>query len=207
MSEVEWSPAQHTQRGTFKSSAAWGRAAFADPATKAAYAARARELDIPIYALIYRDRRRSPCVEAIDLSSYSGKAGQEIRVQVDDAFEGYQVELTIRDGSGTVFEAGLACRTSPEQTEWTYRTTMDLAVVSGILVEAVAKDRPGNRDSRIQIPSEPAAATPSDGQHPIAPLRGPIDESLALLGAEEAVKPGHRGALLSAIRIKLRLNR
>ena len=92
MSEVEWTAAQQTQRGTFKANGWWGRAALADPATKAAYVARARELDIPLYALSYKDRRHGPHVQGIDLSGYTGKAGQEIRILVDDTFEGYQVE-------------------------------------------------------------------------------------------------------------------
>jgi hypothetical protein len=151
MSEVEWTAAQQTQRGTFKANGWWGRQALADPATKAAYVARARELDIPLYALIYKDRRHGPHVQGIDLSGYTGKVGQVIRILVDDAFEGYQVDISIRDAAGNVLESGPASRIAPDQVQWSYRTTVDLASPSGILVEAVAKDRPGNRDSRIQI--------------------------------------------------------
>ncbi len=151
MSEVEWTAAQQTQRGTFQANSWWGRVALADPATKAAYVARARELDIPLYALIYKDRRRGPHVLGIDLSGYTGKTGQEIRILVDDAFEGYLMEVSIGDATGNVLEHGPASRTAPDQVQWTYRTTVDLTSPSGILVEAVAKDRPGNRDSRIQM--------------------------------------------------------
>jgi hypothetical protein len=157
MSEVEWSQAQEAQRDKFKVNGRWGKNALADPVVKAAYDARARELDIPVYALIYKDRRSVPHVEAVDLSGYTGKAGQEIRIQVDDAFEGFQVELSIRDAAGTVLEAGSAIRSAPDQIQWTYRTTIDLASSSGILVEAVAKDRPGNCDSRIQMVPVPKA--------------------------------------------------
>lgn len=154
MSKVEWSAAQNAQRGTFKANGQWARDALADPATRAAYSARARELKIPLYALIYRDRRRGPRVEAIDLSACKGKAGEEILVRVDDPFEGFQVELFIRDLSGNLLETGPATRNAPDAIEWTYRTQTDLTNASGILVEAVARDRPGNRDSRIQrLPS------------------------------------------------------
>ncbi len=73
------------------------------------------------------------------------------RILVDDAFEGYQVDVSIRDGAGNVLESGPAGRTGPDQVQWTYRTTVELANPSGVLVETVAKDRPGNRDSRIQM--------------------------------------------------------
>jgi hypothetical protein len=151
MSEVEWTEAQQAQRGTFKTNGWWGRAALADPATKAAYEARARELDIPVYALIYKDRRHGPHVQGIDASGYTGKAGQEIRILVDDAFEGYQVDIAIRDAAGNVLENGPASRTAADQVQWTYHSTVDLASTSGVLIEAVAKDRPGNLDSRIQM--------------------------------------------------------
>jgi hypothetical protein len=157
MSEVEWSAAQQAQRGTLVTNAQWGRQALADPATKAAYSARARELDIPVYALIYKDRRRGPCVQAVDLGGYAGKGGQAIHIRVDDAFEGYQVEVFIRDGVGNVLESGAASRSAPDQVDWTYRTTVDLASPSGVLVEVVAKDRPGNQDSRIQMVSSAGA--------------------------------------------------
>src|SRR5437016_5595639 len=93
MSKVEWTPAQIAQRATLIANGKWGRAALEDPTTKAAYTARARELDIPVFALIYSDRRRGPVLKSIDVSRYSGKAGEVIRIQVDDAFEGFQVEL------------------------------------------------------------------------------------------------------------------
>jgi hypothetical protein len=64
------------------------RQALADPFTKAAYAARACELNIPVYALIFLDRRRGRRVEAINLGDYTGKAGQEIQIRVDDASTG-----------------------------------------------------------------------------------------------------------------------
>lgn len=87
---------------------------------------------------------------SIELSGYTSQAGQEIRVQLDDPFEGYAVEVTLRDGAGAMLKSGPATRTDPDQVQWIYQTRVALPNPSGILVEAMATDRPGNRDTRIQ---------------------------------------------------------
>ncbi|MFO1501589.1 MAG: hypothetical protein U1G07_24950, partial [Verrucomicrobiota bacterium] len=149
--QVEWSPAQQRQRQTLKDAAARARIAFLDPAVKEAYQSRARELGLPLYAVAYQDYQRGPCIEAIDLAGYTGHAGEQIKIRLNDPFEGYRVEVSIRSGAGDVLESGPAARLRAAGTEWIYGTQADATGHAEVLVEAIAFDRPGNRDARLQL--------------------------------------------------------
>ena len=74
-------------REQFKLAAGYGKAALADPATKALYETVAKGKGIPVFALTIADFFNAPAVDEIDLSAYTGKAGETIRVRASDDFE------------------------------------------------------------------------------------------------------------------------
>ena len=102
-------PGQAAQRQRFKLAALYGKAVLADPEKKALYEARAKAGGIPVFALSIADFLHAPAVEemeAIDLSGYTGKAGETIRITANDDFEvaGVAVGITAADGQQVTIE-------------------------------------------------------------------------------------------------------
>jgi len=87
MSGVTPSAAQTAHRGRFKLGVLYGRTVLADPVKKAIYEATAKAKGIPVFALTVADFMRAPVVDQIDLSTYTGKAGETIRITASDDFE------------------------------------------------------------------------------------------------------------------------
>jgi hypothetical protein len=127
-----------------------------EPLVKAAYEARAKALNKPVFAVVYGDVCQPPCVQEIDLGAFSGRAGQVISVRAGDDFAVREVLVVIRAAGGTVLESGVAAKRESTRDWWSYETKIDLESTAGSTVEAVAVDGPGNRDSRVQL-------VPSDG--------------------------------------------
>jgi hypothetical protein len=118
---------------------------------KERYTARARELEMPPCALYQKTSARPPVVEEVDLSEYSGQAGQIIRVGAVDLVEVAQVEIIIREPGGQPLESGLAARAAGDDSRWLYWTTAAASSAPGLTVEAVAVNWPGQRGSRMQM--------------------------------------------------------
>jgi hypothetical protein len=140
---------QAAQRERFRLAAAYGKRACTDPALKAAYAEAAKARKQPLFAVIVADFFNDPVVDGIDLSAYTGQAGQKITVTAhDDGFEVASVAVVIRDGSNAVLEQGAAV----PQTDgsWRYTTTTALAAGKSAVIEATAVDHPGNKAVKSQ---------------------------------------------------------
>jgi len=143
----EPTPSQRSQRERFRLATAYGKWVFADPALKAAYAKVAQARGQTTFGLAMADFLKGPAVDGIDLSAYTGRAGQKITVTAhDEDFEVATVAVVIRDGSHAVLEQGAAA----QQTDgsWRYTTTTALAAGQSAVIEATAVDRPGNKGFR-----------------------------------------------------------
>jgi hypothetical protein len=134
-----------------RASLAWENMKAENPLVAAAYAAKAKQLRQSVFSLFYDDYCTRPCVQEVDVSQYSGRAGQKIPVRVDDVFDVREVQVTIRASGGVVLESGLAAKSKPTGDWWVYLVRMDLELAAGTTVEADALDWPGNRNSRVQL--------------------------------------------------------
>jgi hypothetical protein len=139
---------QKAQNERVKAANRYGKAL--GPEDRAFYEARAKLENKPLYAVIVRDWFHRPCVEEIEVSSYSGQAGQTIRIRATDDTEVKTVEVGVRDKTGQLLESGQAKRIHADKTLWEYTTTADLESTEGLTLEVTASDRPGNRDQRSQ---------------------------------------------------------
>jgi len=118
---------------------------------KARYKARAKELEMPPCALYLRTNARPPSVEELDLSQYTGQAGQTIRVAAVDLVDVAKVEVIIREAGGNQLEAGAATRPADGNPYWVYQTTAAASSAAGLTVEGTAVNWQGKRASRMQM--------------------------------------------------------
>jgi hypothetical protein len=118
---------------------------------KARYQARAKELQMPPCALYQKTNARPPSVQDMDLSQYTGQAGQIIRVGAVDLVDVARVEVIIRQAGGTLLESGPATRPAYGNPYWTYQTSTAASSPAGVTVEAIAVNWPGQRAARMQM--------------------------------------------------------
>jgi len=121
------------------------------PEVKALYKARAKELQMPPCALYQTNNARPPSVEEIDLSQYTGQAGQTIRIAAVDLVEVAEVKVIIREAGGAQLESGAATRSPNGHMYWIYQTTAAAANAAGLTVEAIALNWPTKAGSRMQM--------------------------------------------------------
>jgi hypothetical protein len=132
---------QAAQRRQFKLATLYGRTVLADPVQKTVYEATAKAKGIPAFALTVGDFLNAPTVDEIDLSGYTGKAGETIRITASDDFEVTGVAVSITDAGGTVLENGPA---TAQNGTWSYTTTTNLTAGQPVSIAVTATDRPGH---------------------------------------------------------------
>jgi hypothetical protein len=85
-----------------------------------------------------------PKITAVDLSGYTGKPGEMIRMEAVDDFEVVSVSLVVARLDGTLIENGAAAATGAGNV-WVYTTTAAAPAGQTLLVHVTAADRPGNQ--------------------------------------------------------------
>jgi hypothetical protein len=90
-----------------------------------------------------------PAVDEIDLSSYTGKIGDEIRIRASDDVDVQGVSVAIRAQGGAVIEEAAAVL-SPGKGVWSYTATTDLQAGQAVSIEVSATDRPGHKTTKTQ---------------------------------------------------------
>jgi len=143
---------QVAQQDKFRLAALYGKAALADPDTKQVYEDAAARKGIPVFALTLGDFLNAPAVDEIDLSGYSGKANEPIRIRASDDVEVSGVSVAIRDQGGAVLEHGVAAKAAGSLS-WTYTTTTALQAGQAVSIEVSATDLPGHTTTRTQAKS------------------------------------------------------
>jgi hypothetical protein len=140
---------QLAQQDKFRLAALYGKAVLADPQSKQVYEDAAARKGIPVFALTVGDFLNAPAIDEIDLSAYTGKTGDVIRVHASDDMEVKGVTVAIRAQGGAVLEEGVAVW-SPATASWTYTTTTDLTQGQAVSIEVNATDRPGHKTTKSQ---------------------------------------------------------
>ena len=143
---------QVAQQDKFRLAALYGRTAMADSATKQIYTDASETRGVPVFALMVADFLNAPVVDNIDLSRYTGKTGDTLKVRASDDFEVSGVHVAIRATDGTVIEQGAAVKDTSTLL-WTYTATTNLSQGQAVSIEVSATDRPGNTTTRTQARS------------------------------------------------------
>jgi hypothetical protein len=139
---------QRAVREQFRLAAVYGKTVMADPATKAVYEVAAKGKGIPVFAPTIADFFNEPTVDEIDLSAYTGHAGEIIRIRAHDDVEVTGVAVAIRGTGGAALEQGVT--SAAADGTWTYTATTNLPDGQQVVIEVTATDRPGHKTTKTQ---------------------------------------------------------
>ena len=142
-------PAQLAQRRRFQQAVIYAQGRAQDPATRAAYADAAAERGQSVFNVLVADVLHAPDIQEIDLSGYTGRVGDVIRVTAVDDFEVAEVRVKIENGDGSLVEEGAATRQSDPH-QWVYTARVANASLAGDKLTVRASDRPGGIDEEMR---------------------------------------------------------
>ncbi|MCR5886437.1 hypothetical protein LRS06_01340 [Hymenobacter sp. J193] len=134
---------QLAQREQFQQAALYAKAQLADPASKAEYEAARDEDGGTAYTIAVADFMQAPDIHEIDLTYYTGKIGDTLRVRVTDDFRVQAVTVRIENGDGTLVEEGAAVPNA-NGLDWTFTAKKANASLVGDKITIRATDKPGN---------------------------------------------------------------
>jgi hypothetical protein len=101
------------------------------------------------YTTALADWFGTPKVFQIDVDHWTGEPGQIIRVKAKDNVLVARVTIVIRDARENVLEAGEAVQSEEGSAWWNYTTQSRITMTPFPIVEATARDLPGNTDSFV----------------------------------------------------------
>jgi hypothetical protein len=133
---------QQQHRKRFQQAVIYGKATTASPEMKAIYETNAKKGRVPFNAAV-ADFLHAPQIENIDLSDYTGQAGDVIRITVSDDMQVTSVSVLITNADGSLVEEGDAAPDAGGYT-WTYTATRNNDNLDGDKIVITASDLPGN---------------------------------------------------------------
>jgi hypothetical protein len=144
------SAAQIAQRERFQQAIIYAKGRAKDPAVQAEYAADARERNQSVNNVLVADYMHAPNISAVDISTYTGKVGEIIRVTATDDHAVKTVTVKIENGDGTLVEQGPAQR-QPDTNLYHYTTTKANATLAGDKITVTATDNPGHAAVKTSV--------------------------------------------------------
>jgi hypothetical protein len=144
---AKWSAAQREQRRKMERAAEYARAVMQDPERLAVYARVAKKRKAwRVFPIITADYLISPKVVAIELRGATTREPRVLIWALDD-FEVVGVDVVIRDPAGAELCRGAALEVDKR---WEFALTVELLKDREIMVEAMARDRPGNIGRKVE---------------------------------------------------------
>ena len=140
---VEWSEAQQAARSRFGEAVAYARQAKTHPV----YERKAADEGRSAYHVALADRLRPPEVMTIDLSGWTGAAGETVRAQARDEVKVETVWFAVIGQDGAVLDGGAGVE-EPGGGWWAYETQTPHPGGQGRVVVA-ARDLAGNQTERM----------------------------------------------------------
>jgi hypothetical protein len=136
----EFTETQKTHHKAFREATTYARTAKVN----AVYVNKAKGTGLTAYNLAVADWFGKPEVLEIDLSEWTGEAGQTIYVKAQDDTLVARVSLEIDNGNGTTYEDGIAMQSGDNGLWWQYTTKSAVSMASAPRIVATARDLPGN---------------------------------------------------------------
>ena len=139
--------ARKEQQTRLGQASSYASMALADPAKKAIYEVAVKGTGRSAQNLAVQDHMRSPVIEDIDLSGYTGRRPETILITAKDDVAVAQLWVVIKDTAGAVLEEGSARPLNGNLT-WCYEAQSDAAPGQIVHIEAIATDHAGSRISK-----------------------------------------------------------
>ena len=139
----EDSEKQKAQQAKFQQAILYGKAVIKDPAQKAIYEATGKSA----YNVAVADLLNAPKIDNIDLTAYTGQAGDTIKVRVYDDFQVKAVSVHIYNADGTLLEEGYA---TEQGIDWLYTATATNSDLAGDKIIVRATDTPDNMSELME---------------------------------------------------------
>lgn len=132
----------------FQKATLYAKSVMNDPAQNQIYSAAAdASKGISTYNVAVADLLKAPDIESIDLSAYTGKVGDTIKIMVLDDFAVKAVTVKIENADGGVVEEGSAIDSG---FEWLYTATANNSDLAGDKITIKATDNPANLTEKTQ---------------------------------------------------------
>lgn len=139
---------QKDQQQRFQRAVLYAKAVLNDPDRKELYDADADQANgVSTYNVAVADLLNAPKIEKIDLSGYTGKKGDIIRITATDDFKVASVTVRIDNADGSLVEEGSALDSG---FEWLYTAVANNADLSGGKITIKATDNPANLTEKSQ---------------------------------------------------------
>ena len=141
-------PPEFKNQSRFALATSFARSVLTDALQRVRYERAAQKTLLSAHNVAVSDFMRSPTLAEIDLSRYSGRAGEFIRVVAEEGKIGAAaVKVAIADAAKVVLEEGPASMESDGVTWW-YPAQMGLSPDQPVWITVTATDQPGNRTVR-----------------------------------------------------------
>ncbi len=139
---------EHQER--FRQAVLYGRLVMADPEMKANYEKTAKAKGKPLFSLTVADFFNAPVVDEVDLSGYSGEAGDPIVIRAHDDFKVTRLSVIVGDTNGPDIESGEAEETPLNSGRWVYTTTSTVAQGTTVRIVVSVSDQPGGTGEKME---------------------------------------------------------
>jgi hypothetical protein len=140
---------QQAQRRRFSRAVIYAKAATGRPESKEIYDALAARKGRTPFTVAVADFLNAPEIRNLDLSHYTGQAGDAIRVEVSDDAIVKRITVSITNADGSLVEEGDA-QSDASGHVWTYTATQANANLAGDKIVVTVHDLPDNITQKEQ---------------------------------------------------------
>jgi hypothetical protein len=132
----------------FRAASKFAHSTLTDPKQKARYSAAAAKTGSSAYNVAVSDFMHAPVITEVDLSGFTGRAGQFIRIRAEEKMIGAAaVQVVIADGTQAVLEQG-AASLEKDGVTWWYTAQQEIPPDRSLWITITAVDQPGHRTSK-----------------------------------------------------------
>ena len=132
---------QKQHRAKFQEAIIYSKAVMQDPLQKEEYTKEAKARNLKANNIAVADFLKAPRIEEINLSEYTGKKNDIIKIKAFDDFKVKAVTVKIQNADGTLVEEGNAVESG---LYWIYTAKENNADLNGDKITVRATDNPDN---------------------------------------------------------------
>ena len=148
MRQKGFTKAEKNNQSRFRLASKFAQAALTDPVQKARYEEAAKGTDGSAQNVAVSDFMMFPTLAEIDLTGYTGRAGELIKVRAEEGKVGaVEVTVVIADSAKATLEQGAAVMEKDGKT-WIYAAQGELPPDQAVWITVTARDQPGNETTK-----------------------------------------------------------